>query len=205
MLFEGALVYDHDAAWQDDGKRWLVGLGGMYGRNRSHRLMGYDLDGNAVYGGDEDDYDSMMGLVALSLPLGDFTLTGQFYGGENLGGIQAGVGQTVSYRTLGSRGNEVRSIGGFIDLGYKLNDDWSFAVGWGCDDPINDDIEGAIDGANEIIYNDRAYVCAFYQITDNFKLGLEYARLLTSYVDTGLRDGGDFDADRVQFSAYYDF
>lgn len=193
VLFEGALVYDHDAAWQDDHKRWLVGLGGMYGRNRSHRL---DYS-------QEDDYDSMMGLVALSLPMGQFTLTGQFYGGENLGGVQAGCGQTVAYHTFTGRGNEIRSIGGFVDLGYQLNDDWSFAIGWGCDDPINSDVEGDLAG-NEIIYNDRAYICAFYQVTDNFKLGLEYARLLTSYVNDPANDG-DFDADRVQFSAFYDF
>jgi len=206
LLFEGALVYDHDAAWQDDDKRWLVGLGGMYGRDRSHRMTGYDADGNGLYEGDEDDYNSMMGLVALSLPMGSFTLTGQFYGGENLGGIQAGCGQTVAHHTFGDVGNEVRSIGGFVDLGYQLNDDLSFALGWGCDDPINSDVEGCLDN-NEIIYNDRAYICAFYQITSNFKLGLEYARLLTSYSNTNAAqdNGGDFDADRVQFSAFYDF
>ena len=198
VLFEGALVYDHKASWQDDDRRWLVGVGGMYGRNRSHRWTG-----GATFNGQEDDYDSMMGLVALSLPLGDFTLTGQFYGGENLRGIQAGAGQSVAYNLPNSRGNEVRTIGGFVDLGYKLNDTWSFAVGWGCDDPINDDIEDHF-GTNGIMYNDRAYVCAFYQVLDNFKLGLEYARLLTSFAEsTGV--GGDYDANRVQFTAFYDF
>ena len=197
VLFEGALVYDRDAAWQNDNRRWLVGVGGMYGRNRSHRLT------ETGWNGTEDDYDSMMGLVGLSLPMGQFTLTGQFYGGENLGRIQAGCAQGVAFHSIRDRGNEIRAIGGFVDLGYKLNDDWSFAIGWGCDDPINSDVEGDLAG-NEIIYNDRAYICAFYQITDNFKLGLEYARLLTSYVNDPANDG-DFDADRVQFSAFYDF
>ena len=196
-LFEGAMVYDHVAPWQDDGKRWLIGVGGMYGRNRSHRPT------DAGWNGQEDDYDSMMGLVGLSLPMGRFTLTGQFYGGENLGRIQAGCAQGVAFHSLYDRGNEIRTIGGFVDLGYQLNDDWSFAIGWGCDDPINSDVEGDLAG-NEIIYNDRAYICAFYQVTDNFKLGLEYARLLTSYVNDPAADG-DYDADRVQFSAFYDF
>ena len=98
----------------------------------------------------------------------------------------------------------MRSIGGFVDLGYKLNDDWSFALGWGCDDPINSDVEDH-SGTYDIIYNDRAYICAFYQITDNFKFGLEYARLLTSFAQSADTNGGDYDADRVQFTAFYDF
>ena len=203
VLFETALVYDHVAPWQDDGRRWLVGFGGMYGRNRSHRPTA-----PRIYDGDEDDYDSMMGLAAMSLPLGQFTLTGQFYGGENLGRIQAGCAQGVAYHSLYGRGNEIRAVGGFVDLGYKLNDDWSFAVGWGCDNPINSDVEGSLlsnAGYHDIIYNDRAYIDAFYQVTANFRLGVEYARLLTSYADRVGGDGGDYDADRVQFTAFYDF
>ena len=208
VLFEGAMVYDHVAPWQDDGRRWLIGLGGMYGRERAHRVLGVNGD-DYVFGGNEDDYNSMMGMIAASLPFGDFTLTGQFFAGENLGGIQAGVGQRVAYHTYDAIGNEIRTIGGFIDLSYRLNDDWSFAIGWGCDDPVDSDVEGSLstDGYSGILYNDRAYVAAFYQVTDNFKLGLEYARLLTSYDDVNWDGGkgGDYDADRVQFSAFYDF
>ena len=206
VLFETAFVYDHVASWQDDGRRWLVGFGGMYGRNRSHRWTG--LGATGYDGGDEDDYDSMMGLFALSLPMGAFTLTGQFFGGENLGGVQAGCAQTVSYNPnlFNCRGNEVRTIGGFVDLGYKLNDDWSCAIGGGCDDPVNSDVENH-QGTSDIIYNDRAYICAFYQVTDNLKFGVEYARLLTGFSENAITgtQGGDYDADRVQFTAFYDF
>ena len=203
-LVEGALVYDRDAPWQDkndalqDG-RWLLGIGGQYGNDRSHRLTEYGFYGQ------EDEYKSMMGMIAASIPFGRFTLKGQFYAGQDLGGIQAGCGQRVSYNSLYGRGNEVRAIGGFIDLGYKLNDTWSFAAGWGCDDPIDSDVENSLAGVDGILYNDRFYVDVFYQITSNFKLGLEYARLMTSYADSADYSGGDYDADRVQFSAYYDF
>jgi len=209
VLFESAAIYDRKAAWQDDGRRWLIGIGGMYGRERAHQMTGY-YDGEAVYGGNEDDYNSMMAMIAASVPFGKFTLTGQFFAGENLGGIQAGVGQRVAYHTLNAKGNEIRSIGGFIDLGYQITDDWSMAVGYGCDDPVDSDVEGSLstDGYSGILFNDRAYIAAFYQVTSNFKLGLEYARLLTSYDDNnwyGSGKGGDFDADRVQFSAFFDF
>ena len=210
-LFEGAVVYDHDAPWQDgddelQGRRWLVGVGGQYGRDRSQRYNGVDFDGS------NDDYDSMMGLFALELPVWRFMLTGQIYVGENLGGIQAGCGQSVLYHNWENgyvRGNGVRTVGGFVDLGYRLTDKWAFAVGWGCDNPFNDDVDGGVnaDGIYGIRYNDRAYFDVFYQVTANFKLGVEYARLMTSFSDVNVYggNGGDNAADRVQFSAFYDF
>ena len=39
-LVQGALVYDRVAPWEDAKRRWLFGVGGMYGRDRSHRWTG---------------------------------------------------------------------------------------------------------------------------------------------------------------------
>ena len=213
VLFEGALVYDRVAGWQDaedDNQegRWLFGLGGMWGRNRSHRF-------SSEYGfsAEEDDYDSMMGMIAMQIPFWRFTLTGQIFAGQNLGGIQAGCGQTVAYHNADYgfvKGNGIRTVGGFIDLKYQINDTWSAAIGYGFDDPVDSDVEGGYN-TYDILYNDRLYIAAFYKITDNFRLGLEYARLMTSYGrndDYGLNGGvndGDVHANRVQFNAFYDF
>ena len=191
-IFETALVYDHVAPWEKEGsnKRWLIGFGGMYGRDRVA-----DRNGN------DDEYDKMMGMFAASVPFGDFTLTGQFFIGQGLGDVQAGCGQTVLFDTTSRQGHAVRTMGGFADLAYKLNEDWSFAVGYGFDNPFDDDIDNS-DGT--YFYNDRAYIAAFYQIVDNFKVGLEYARLMTSYYENDKNDH-DYEANRVQFSAFYDF
>ena len=192
-LFEAAVLYDHDTGWQDEhdyaGKRWLVGVGGMYGQDRSRN---FDAYGDWA---DNEDFDSSMGMIAAKLPYGDFTLTGQFFGGQNLGGVQAGIGQRVGYDEYG-RGRAVRTIGGFLDLAYQLNDDWSFAIGYGFDNPNDADARYA-EGR---LYNDRAYIDAFYQVTSNFKLGLEYGRLSTDWD----KDGTGY-SDRIQFSAFYDF
>ena len=195
--FEGALVYDRKAAWQEDGRRWLVGLGGMYGRDRSRRATAWDEDGQPIdFDGSEDDYDSKMIMLAASIPMWKFTLTGQMFAGTGLGRVQAGCGQNVVYQPWQDKGTDVATYGGFIDLGYQISDDWSAAVGYGFDDPVDGDIEGT----GGIMFNDRAYIAAFYQVMDNFKLGLEYARLSTKY------DGdGTAGANRVQFSAFYDF
>ena len=195
-LFEAAFIYDHDAAWAN-GRRWLIGLGGQYGRDRSYR---FNDEGHF---GSPEEYNSQMIMLAGSIPftidhVGDFTLCGQIFAGENLGGVQAGVGQRVAFAEWDRKGQEVATVGGFIDLNYKLNDDWSFAVGYGFDNPSLK--TGYDQGIENITYNDRAYIDAFYQITDNFKLGLEYGRLSTSYRG----DGTAYD-DRIQFAAFYDF
>jgi len=198
-LFETAFIYDRNASWEDkdSGKRWLLGLGGMYGQDRSR-------DQNE----DKEDYNSMMLLLAGQVPFGDFTLTGQFFGGENLGGVQAGVGQRVLFSERTGRGKEVKTIGGFLDLAYQINEKWSTAIGYGFDHPdIGDEyVTGSKDGLSECVkHNDRAYIDVFYQITSNFKLGLEYARLNTRYAENEKYKGGNAYSDRVQFSAYYDF
>ena len=203
--FETAFLYDHEAAW-DKGRRWLLGLGGMYGRDASRRLTA-----GGDWTGESDNYNSQMLMLAASIPfLEKFTLAGQIYGGENLGRIQAGCAQGVAFtpNMINERGEEVATVGGFVDLAYELNDTWSFALGYGFDDPRIDNGMGAawnVDNKVEIDtnyydFNDRLYIDAFYRITSNFKLGLEYARLTTKYAEDGTAL-----ANRVQFSAFYDF
>ena len=200
--FETAFLYDHEAAW-DEGRRWLIGLGGMYGRDASRRLTA-----GGDWTGESDNYNSQMLMLAASIPfLEKFTLTGQIYGGENLGRVQAGCAQGVAFtpNMINERGEEVVTVGGFVDLAYELNDTWSFALGYGFDDPrIDNGMGAAWDGGeidtNYYEFNDRLYIDAFYRITSNFRLGLEYARLSTKYAEDGTAL-----ANRIQFSAFYDF
>ena len=210
-LFEGAIIYDHDAAWEKDGRRWLVGIGGQYGRETSRRVSAFDEDGNpTAFDGRSDSYNSSMVMLAASIPfsiedVGQFTLCGQIFAGENLGGVQAGVGQNVAFRDPTRKGREVTTVGGFVDLNYKLNDTWSFAAGYGFDNPTVRNSDAAIDTHGDyagITYNDRVYIDAFYQWNANLHFGLEYAYLTTDYVSSY---GDDNDSHRLQFSVFYDF
>lgn len=88
-----------------------------------------------------------------------------------------------------------------MDLNYQLNDKWSFAVGYGFDNPTDSEARYA----SGILHNDRAYIDVFYSITSNFKLGLEYARLTTIYGDKEDDNEDNVSNDRVQFSAWYNF
>ncbi len=197
-LLQGAIVYDRKAPWEDEDKRWLLGLAGQYGRDRSRRYTGTDSAGNPLYDGPNDEYDSDMVMIAGSVPFGKFTLTGQLFAGENLAGVQAGVGQSIAFSDPTRKGREVSTIGGFADLRYDLNETWAFAIGYGFDDPTNSqarDAEGRL-------YNDRAYVDAFYQFNANLHFGFEYAYLTTQYDEAF---GEDADDHRFQLTVYYDF
>ncbi len=199
-LLEGAALYSRKAAWTED-KSWMIGLAGMYGRDKSHRVGDDGAFGKA------DEYDSKMVMMAASVPfetaVGDFTLCGQLFAGDNLRDIQGGVGQGVAFKHgAGAKGREVSTIGGFIDLNYEVKDTpWSFAIGYGFDDPTDSEARYA-EGR---CYNDRAYVDAFYRINDNLKLGFEYAHLRTKYDLAGGDDNGTSSDDRFQFTAFYDF
>ena len=197
-LFEAAAIYTHKAVWQDaeddnQGKTWLFGVGGQYGRDRSRRFL------DEGEWGRNDDYNSEMVMFAGAVPFWRMTLTGQVFAGENLGGVQAGVGQRVAFADdFVGKGEEVTTVGGFLDLAYQISDDWSVAVGYGFDNP--EIHRGRVGGTEGITHNDRAYADVFYKIMPNFKIGLEYARLSTKYIDEGTSHD-----DRIQFSAWYDF
>ena len=197
-LVEGALLYDRKASWEEGDRRWLVGIAGMYGRDRSHGASAWDADGMpTAFDGSTDEYDSQMLMIAAKIPFLDkFMLTGQFFAGENLGGVQAGVGQRVAFRPDHKRGTCVQTMGGFVDLGYELDAKWSFAIGYGFDDPNDSDAHYA----SGICYNDRAYIDAFYRVNANLHFCLEYGYLTTKYYDEGRSNDN-----RIQFTALYDF
>ena len=197
---EGTLLYDHKADWQksdaaDD--RWLVGLAGMYGQTCAHRATDWGADGlPTAWDGDDDGYESKMLMLAAKIPFWDFTLVGQLFFGNNLGRIQAGCGQDIVYQPNQEKGTGVGTYGGFLELKYKLNSSWDFVAGYGFDDPVDSDVKGT----GGVLFNDRAYLDAFYHVNDFLKFGLEYARLTTKYDG----DGSSY-ANRIQFSAYYNF
>jgi len=188
-LFEGAIVYDRKAAWEDGNRRWMVGLAGMYGREKVRVPV-------------NDEFDSKMIMVATSVPFLDkFMFTGQFFAGDNLDGVQAGCYQGVYQRPDFTYGT-VSTRGGFFDIGYEFDDTWSFAVGYGFDDPT--DSQARKSGLG-VCLNDRAYFDVFYKITSNFKLAFEYARLRTKYASGVGVESGTASTDRFQFAAFYDF
>lgn len=197
-LFESAVIYSQKAPWESEKKArsFLIGLAGMYGRDKSHRFS-RDDDGAIERYDTSDEYNTDMVMGALQLPFFDkFTFTGQLFAGENLSGVQAGIGQGVAIKDPERKGREVSTVGGFADLRFDLDDRWAFAVGYGFDDPRDCRARYA-EGRT---FNERFYADIFYQFNANLHFGLEYARLRTRYYSED-----DATDDRFQFTAYYDF
>lgn len=209
-LFEGALLYDRKAFWEEDDNRWMFGIAGQYGRDRSRN---WD-EGRGGYYGSNEEYDSSMIMLAGKLPVtiknvGTFTFTGQIFAGENLGGVQGGIGHTVAFdpNSPGSKGREVSTVGGFADVRWDLPNDskWAFALGYGFDDPVDSEASmGAGEDSYMPTFNSRFYADAFYQFNANLHFGFEYAYLTTKYARQEAW-WGDEDDHRLQFTVYYDF
>ena len=200
-LFEAAAFYKRPAFWtagDENGHhaQWGFGVSGMYGRERCYRYSeALDSFGAA------DEYNLGMIMISGTLPVTDrMKLTGLFFAGENLAEIQAGIGQSVGFRSLAEKGKEVPTLGGFLDFSWAFLDDWEFICGYGFDSPtIDDDYTNGLDYGG-ITHNDRCYFDLAYRINANLRLTIEYARLTTAY-----RTEGTVHSDRFQFAAFYDF
>ena len=141
------------------------------------------------------DYDSNMVCVDLTLPLLDWlTLKAEFYKGENVSTFLAGVGQGVNV----AGDTEIESAGGWVTatITPPALEDWTFNIGYGIDDPAQDDLGGGAISRNVVVFGN-----AIYNLGGGVSMGLEVMNLETEY--NGADDDGD--ALRVQFSVIYKF
>ncbi len=111
----------------------------------------------------------------LAIPVGQRAhLQAEFFHGRNLSPFLGGIGQGVCACTRTSIG----SIGGWADLQYEWTDRLNTHVGYGVDDPANEDFQI---GRN---YNQFIFANVVFAITDALSTGLEVTYWRTSYQDT---------------------
>ncbi|MBL8857280.1 MAG: hypothetical protein JNL28_02085 [Planctomycetes bacterium] len=99
------------------------------------------------------------------------------WAGENVDDVRGGIFQGINK----TKGEEIASKGGFLELSCKLGERTTAYVGYSTDDPDNDDVGAQGRAANKIWYAALRW---------NFKpvsFGLEYLDWTTNYV--GLDDG----------------
>ncbi|MBN2068964.1 MAG: carbohydrate porin [Opitutales bacterium] len=141
---------------------------------------------------DSRDFDSHLLVAGLHIPFAEqFALQANLWTGENLDGFLGGVGQGIN-TTLDT---SVAAKGGWVQAVFYPTDRWNLNLGYGIDDPKDEDLNPG--GRSK---NSRLFVSAFYQLTEAVTLAAEY-----SHITTGYKDASDASDNRIQLSTKYQF
>ena len=117
--------------------------------------------------------------------------TGEYWSGSNLSDFRGGIGQGVNAAT----GVEVRSHGGWAELGYQASPKYKMAFGYTADVPEANDLPTGGRLSNSALYFHNRY-----KLTNNVDLGASYLFWSTRY--KGQAAGTDH---RVQMFIQHNF
>ena len=110
-------------------------------------------------------------------------LRGECWVGQAAGTYFVGVLQTLRPET----GDGIRSIGGWVEGYYKMEHYNTTAhVGYGLDDPRNNDVGFITTSANDPgqrLYNQVAWANMIWDVTESFQLGVEVSHRKTHYLN----------------------
>ena len=189
----------------------------LFGKPAMVALWGhYSQEEYAVNSGGDEKADSYsVGLEAkIPLPVARKAfLLGELWYGRNFDGYySAGVNQgTRFYTTAGNyvtrldklatgekvvSVDEIDAVGGYIELEVFWNPKLVTHLGWGIDNPDNDDLSG-VNGAR--LQQQMYYANFLYRVTKEFALGAEYMYIKADYHTS------DGELNRLSGSFYYFF
>ncbi len=139
------------------------GISGHWGQEE------YDLDNQ----GKNKDFDSWSLALDITLPLYEnIALRGEIWIGKNLGSYLGGVQQTVNKTRL----KEISSQGGWLALEIGPISKWKYNLGFGMDDPDDEDLSPGMRSKNWSIYGNT-----YYSLTEYCTIGGEISYWRTSY------------------------
>jgi transglutaminase-like putative cysteine protease len=92
-------------------------------------------------------------------------LSGELWAGQNLSDFRGGIGQGV----IAATGTQVRSHGGWVELGYQVSPKYKAFLGYTAEAPESDDIP-----AGGRLSNGAIYLHNRYRLTNNVDLGASY-------------------------------
>jgi len=141
---------------------------------------------------DENNYNVWAVIGSAFLPLHQkVALQGTLWTGANLDTYYGGIGQGINIikqTAIGAKGFWVQIV---TDPTEKLN--WN--LGYGLDDPDNDDLNKGNRARNNSIFTSL-----YYKLTTAVTVGIEYINMTTAYVQ-----GDDATDNRCQGSMIYKF
>lgn len=196
-----------------------VAVTGHYGEEeiKSHRGV---FDGTTtpapVYAHYGSKVESYSYNVSFNVPLGDyFAVSGEYFSGANLDGWYTGGVQQGWVETDDGDREALETTGGWAEIMIKPSDKLKFYVGYGVDDPNDDQLEnGTIEpgyvkkpGNKGITKNSMMYGNVWYNINKNTMISFEYMQMTTEYelADESGLDWDDGETDRYTLSFWYIF
>lgn len=142
--------------------------------------------------GSPTDYSAWAVTAAFNVPITNaITWKGSFFKGSNLDGYWGGIGQGIN---LGL-GRGIASQGGWTQLQLKPNSDITFNIGYGQEDPDDDDLS-----SGGRTYNETFQLNFYYSFDPSLLWGIEYLRQ-----ETGYKEGSAAKNNRVHSSLIYKF
>lgn len=115
----------------------------------------------------------------LLVPFGDFYAKGEIWWGQALSDFRGCIGQSINRQT----GQEIRSYGGWAELGWQASAIHTFVAGAGFDNPHNRDLTS---GQLQRALNQTYYVGWIQNWGGGFKTGFETMYWSTDWFDQGL-------------------
>ena len=142
--------------------------------------------------------DGWAGLLDWQVPLAQrVTLTGEFYRGRALGGLNAGFGHSIVYYgdpddpTTAVRALD--SVGGWAQLKLRATAKMEFNAGYGSDNPTASEARAASASQQYVgplfVQNRSALGNVIYRPRSNLLLSAEYRHLQTFQLDSGSYNG----------------
>jgi hypothetical protein len=102
----------------------------------------------------------------------NFKIIAEYFSGENLGTYFGGIVQGVNGDT------EIRAKGFYVNLVGKLTNKTQISLGYGMDDPDNNDLVVGMRAKNTNLFGNLVF-----KFSPSFKVGVEIASVQTDYLD----------------------
>ena len=143
------------------------GISGHIGEQR------YDFPGQKT------EIDSWSANLDMSVPFTNRCgIRGELFTGEGLAGVYGGVSQGIDYDPLSKTGtcDAVKSTGGWLEFWWDWTEQLHYHLGYGIDDPDEEDAEAISIAKNSVIYTNLVY-----DFTKFLRTGIEYSYWTTDY------------------------
>jgi len=159
-----------------------------------HIALGYHTAEEvlAEKGFGEDTFDQEGVFVEAILPVVDgLSVHGEYFSGKNISDLRGGILLGLNPVT----DEEIETAGYWAEARVDMVEDMTFSLGYGIDDPDDDQVVAGYPSENE-----AAWAVAHYQFLPDMRLGLEYIEWSTEY-----KDDQRLKSERVNAHVKWDF